>query len=276
MGGRAGLHLQWSWRRNEHRRSERIVILPTTVTIHTRMYVKPEIHTADMRNVIMNHFFQKPLLQSGMVRKSRVMMGRDKTQRIRFRSLSGTANTLLCSAGMQVDKHDLYDIIGSNKRGHIMTKMWIYPQESHWGHAGWGTDESILSHPGRSRCLFWSDCGLAGWRHRSSPSEAVSPSSHWILYPDRCSTGSPFSGETHWYEGRSTEPRCRLHKPAADRRHHTCQIWGFRIRGPIKVRHSGSIFRVVFMSEHSVLISFFMVHLSHAAWPVLNSISWSS
>lgn len=81
------------------------MILPTTVTIHTSMYVKPEIHTADIRKVITNHFFQNPLLQSGVVRKSRVMMGRDKTQRIRFRSLSGTANTLLCSAGTQVDKH---------------------------------------------------------------------------------------------------------------------------------------------------------------------------
>lgn len=79
--------------------------LPTTVTIHTSMYVKPEIHTADMKKVIMYHFFQNPLLQSGTVSKSRVMMGRDKTQRIRFRSLSGTANTLLCSAGTQVDKH---------------------------------------------------------------------------------------------------------------------------------------------------------------------------
>lgn len=79
--------------------------LPTTVTIHTSMYVKPEIHTADMKKVIMYHFFQNPLLQSGMVRKSRVMMGRDKTQKIRFRSFSGTANTLLCSAPTQVDKH---------------------------------------------------------------------------------------------------------------------------------------------------------------------------
>lgn len=74
-------------------------ILPTTVTIHTSMYVKPEIHTADMKKVTMNQFFQKLLLQSGVVRKSRVMMGKDKTQRIRFRSLSGTANTLFCSAG---------------------------------------------------------------------------------------------------------------------------------------------------------------------------------
>lgn len=73
--------------------------LPTTVTIHTSMYVKPEIHTADMKKVTMNQFFQKLLLQSGVVRKSRAMMGRDKTQRIRFRSLSGTANTLFCSAG---------------------------------------------------------------------------------------------------------------------------------------------------------------------------------
>lgn len=68
------------------------------------MYVKPEIHTADMRKVIMNHFFQKPLLQSGVVRNSRVMMGRDKTQRIRFRSLSGMANTLLCSDGKQEER----------------------------------------------------------------------------------------------------------------------------------------------------------------------------
>lgn len=42
-------------------------------------------------------------------------------------------------------------------------------QESHWGHAGWGTGESILSHPGRCRCLFWSDCGRAGWCRHSSP-----------------------------------------------------------------------------------------------------------
>lgn len=68
------------------------------------MYVKPEIQTADMKKVIMNQCFQNLLLQSGMVRKSRVMMGRDKTQRIRFRSLSGTANTLLYSAGTQTDK----------------------------------------------------------------------------------------------------------------------------------------------------------------------------
>lgn len=107
---------------DQHQRSELIVVLPTTVTIHTRMYVKPEIHTADMKNVIMNHFFQKPLLQSGMVRKSRVMMGRDRTQKIRFRSPSGTENTLLCSAGMQVDKHALYDIIGCHKYGHTVTR----------------------------------------------------------------------------------------------------------------------------------------------------------
>lgn len=75
------------------------MILPTTVTIHTSMYVNPEIQTADMRKVIMNHFFQNLLLQSGMVRKSRVMMGKERTQKIRFMSLSGTANTLLCSAG---------------------------------------------------------------------------------------------------------------------------------------------------------------------------------
>lgn len=74
-------------------------ILPTTVTIHTSMYVKAEVHTADMKKVTMNQFFQKLLLQSGVVRKSRVMMGRDRTQRIRFMSLSGTANTLFCSAG---------------------------------------------------------------------------------------------------------------------------------------------------------------------------------
>lgn len=80
------------------------MILPTIVTIQTRMYVKPEIQTADMRKVIINHPFQNLLLQSGMVRKSRVMRGKDKTQKIRFRSLSGTANTLLCSAGTQADK----------------------------------------------------------------------------------------------------------------------------------------------------------------------------
>lgn len=74
------------------------------MTIHTSTYVKPEIHTADMRKVIMNHFFQKPLLQSGVVRNSRVMMGRDKTQRIRLKSLSGMANTLLCSDGKQEER----------------------------------------------------------------------------------------------------------------------------------------------------------------------------
>ena len=73
------------------------------MTIHTSRYVKPEIQTADMKKVIMNHFFQNLLLQSGMVRKSRTMMGRDKTQRILFKSLSGTANTLLRS-GVQADK----------------------------------------------------------------------------------------------------------------------------------------------------------------------------
>lgn len=74
------------------------------VTIHTSKYVKPEIQTADMMKVTMYHCFQNLLLQSGMVRNSRVMMGRDNTQRIRFRSLSGTANTLFCSPGMQADK----------------------------------------------------------------------------------------------------------------------------------------------------------------------------
>lgn len=95
------------------------MILPTTVTIHTSMYVKPEIHTADIRKVITNHFFQNPLLQSGVVRKSRVMMGRDKTQRIRFRSLSGTANTLLCSAGTEVDKQMFFYFVD----GHVMLKI---------------------------------------------------------------------------------------------------------------------------------------------------------
>lgn len=116
------------------------MILPTTVTIHTSMYVKPEIHTADIRKVITNHFFQNPLLQSGVVRKSRVMMGRDKTQRIRFRSLSGTANTLLCSAGTQVDKQMFFYFVD----GHVMLKIlencalkkrkkkvYFYLQESH-------------------------------------------------------------------------------------------------------------------------------------------------
>ena len=79
------------------------MISPTTVTIHTSTYVKPEIMTADIKKVIMNQPFQNLLLQSGMVKKSRMMMGRDKTQRIRFRSLSGTENTLFCSAGMQED-----------------------------------------------------------------------------------------------------------------------------------------------------------------------------
>ena len=69
------------------------------VTIHTRMYVKAEIQTADMRKVIMNHFFQNLLRQSGMVRKSRTISGRERTQKMRFTSLSGTANTLLLGSG---------------------------------------------------------------------------------------------------------------------------------------------------------------------------------
>lgn len=64
------------------------------VTIHTRMYVKAEIQTADMKKASMNHFFQKGFLQSGIVRYSTVMMGRASTHKILFRSASGTVNTL--------------------------------------------------------------------------------------------------------------------------------------------------------------------------------------
>lgn len=60
------------------------MFVPMTVTIHTRTYVNPEIQTADIRKVIMYHFFQKRLLQSGMVRYKRTRAGRDRTQRIRF------------------------------------------------------------------------------------------------------------------------------------------------------------------------------------------------
>lgn len=67
------------------------------VTIHTNTYVKAEIQTADMRKVIMNHRFQNLLLQSGIVRNSRTMTGRERTQIIRLRSFSGIAKTLLCS-----------------------------------------------------------------------------------------------------------------------------------------------------------------------------------
>ncbi len=109
---------------SQNAKLNKTVILPTTVTIHTSTYVKPEIQTADMRKVIMNHFFQNLLLQSGMVRKSRVMMGRDRTQKIRFRSLSGTANTLLCSAGMQAGKH-VYEQICITSSGVVHT-CWKY------------------------------------------------------------------------------------------------------------------------------------------------------
>lgn len=88
--------------------------LPTTVTIHTSTYVKPEIHTADMRKVIMNHFLQKPLRQSGMVRNRRVMMGRHKTHSIRLRSLSGMANTLLCSDGTKDGKCVIFSAFTAN------------------------------------------------------------------------------------------------------------------------------------------------------------------
>ena len=75
------------------------------VTIHTSTYVTAEIQTADMRNVIMNHFFQNLLRQSGMVRNSRRMIGRDRTQMIRFRSFSGMANTLFVT-GENKDRQD--------------------------------------------------------------------------------------------------------------------------------------------------------------------------
>ena len=96
-------------------------------------------------------------------------------------------------------------------------------QGSHWGHAGWETGGSIPSRPGRCRCLFWSDCGLADWCRRSSPSGAVSRSFPQILYPDKCSKDSPSSGRTHWCVGRSTEPQCIRHRPSAERQRHTCK-----------------------------------------------------
>lgn len=99
----------------------------------------------------------------------------------------------------------------------------MYLQEFHWGRGGWETGESILSRPGRSRCRFWSDYGLSDWHRRSSPSEAVSPSSPRVLSPDRCSTGSASSGQTHWCGGRSTEPLCRRHRPEAVRQRRTCK-----------------------------------------------------
>lgn len=99
--------------------------------------------------------------------------------------------------------------------------FFFYLQESHWGHVGWGKDEKNQIHRGRSRCLFWSDCALAGWCRRSSPSEVVSLSSLGILYPGTCSKGSAFSTQTHWCEGQSTEPQCRPHRPAEDRRRRT-------------------------------------------------------
>lgn len=200
-----------------------LMILPTTVTIHTSTYVKPEIHTADMRKVIMNHFFQKPLLQSGMVRNSRVMMGRDKTQRIRFMSLSGMANTLLCSDGKQEERL-VFPLCIKNTGSPVTTKVCCYLRESHWGHAGWETGESTPSRLGRCRCLFWSGCGLADWCRCSSPSGAVPLSSRQILCPDRCSKDSASSAQTHWCEDRSTEPRCRPRRPAAGRRRRTCEI----------------------------------------------------
>lgn len=108
----------------------------------------------------------------------------------------------------------------------VLLPTWVfffffYLQESHWGHVGWGKDEKNQIHRGRSRCLFWSDCALAGWCRRSSPSEVVSLSSLGILYPGTCSKGSAFSTQTHWCEGQSTEPQCRPHRPAEDRRRRT-------------------------------------------------------
>lgn len=99
----------------ELKKKKHLVPLPTTVTIHTSTYVKPDIHTADMRNVIMNHFLQKPLRQSGMVRNSRVMMGRDKTHSILLRSLSGMANTLLCSDGTKEEKPVAFPAFAANR-----------------------------------------------------------------------------------------------------------------------------------------------------------------
>lgn len=185
-----------------------------------------------MRKVITNHCFQNLLLQSGMVRKSRVMMGRDSTHRIRFMSLSGTAKTLLCSAGMREYtsyispiKHEGEWLKVALKESSFTVPLRSAPylQESHWVRVGWGTGESILTHRGRSHCLFWSDCGLANWCRHSNPADAVSQSFHTNLTPDTCSKGSASSGQTHWCEGQSIEPQCKRRRPAGDRQHHTCQ-----------------------------------------------------
>lgn len=64
------------------------------VTIQTRIYVNADIHNADMRKVITKYFFQNFLLQSGVVRKSNVIIGRDSTQNILFKSASGILKTL--------------------------------------------------------------------------------------------------------------------------------------------------------------------------------------
>lgn len=68
--------------------------IPVIVTIQTRIYVNADIHSADMKNVIIKQFFQNFLLQSGVVRKSNVIIGRDSTQKILFKSASGMLKTL--------------------------------------------------------------------------------------------------------------------------------------------------------------------------------------
>lgn len=47
-----------------------------------------------MKKVITKYFFQNFLLQSGVVRKSNVITGRDSTQKILFKSASGMLKTL--------------------------------------------------------------------------------------------------------------------------------------------------------------------------------------
>jgi len=74
-----------------------------------------------MRKVIMNHCFQNLLLQSGMVMNSRVMAGSERTQRILFRSLSGTENTLFCSGGMMAD-NKIY--VRSSGHKQVTDSMW--------------------------------------------------------------------------------------------------------------------------------------------------------
>ena len=64
------------------------------MTIQTRIYVNADIHSADIKNVITKYFLQNFLLQSGVVRKSSIIMGRDSTQKILFKSASGMLKTL--------------------------------------------------------------------------------------------------------------------------------------------------------------------------------------